>query len=91
MAYAAPEVPLPAKTVPSLLNESDIVGFDLHCLVKFNVFSMTKLLVKSYLNELHEMGYPAEVLHHDFDSDICQTSVVWDIEHGTLIKLGPNK
>lgn len=66
-----------------------------HCIVKYNIVELTKLVTESGLRDLHEhCGYPAEVMDFDCNSDLMQACLnysVFDIENGTLIKLGENK
>ena len=49
----------------------DAIGFDAdHCLVKYNVKNLTKLIVGVFLKELHEYsGYPEEIQNFDMESD----------------------
>ena len=69
-----------------------MIGFDAdHGLVKFNVFELTKLLVRGYFSELHEKfaNYPKRIRYRDFDIQFRYfiNGAVWDISRGTVLKL----
>jgi hypothetical protein len=75
-----------------LISDYDAIGFDLeHTLVKFNVRAMTKLIVEGHLEDLKtKFAYPAEVEFFDYDDEslnLFLNNAVWDIEHGTVLKL----
>ena len=81
---------------PNLSKDYDAIGFDAdHCLVKYNVKELTKLLVPHLLRDLHECeGWPEEIQNFDCESDdICaiQNYTCWDIKTGYLLKLGKGK
>jgi hypothetical protein len=52
---------------------------------------MTKLIVEGHLEDLKtKFAYPAEVEFFDYDDDslnLFLNNAVWDIEHGTVLKL----
>jgi len=84
--------------VPNLSKEYDAIGFDAdHCLVKYNIKAVTSLLVKVELDDLHQKhNYPKEVLDFDYSEDsiemqLCLNYSVFDIDKGTLLKLGEGK
>ena len=98
--------PIPASLKPyffagskpvSLLADYDVIGFDIdNCLVKFNKEKYTICAVKAILAELHRQFpayYPAEVLDFDYSKnlDVFLNNAVWDVEHGTILKLGEGK
>jgi len=78
-----------------LLNDYDAIGFSVdHCLVKYNVKALTKELVKTHLLELHnQFGYPEEICDFDWENNlgVCLNCAVWDIEHGTVLRLAEGK
>jgi hypothetical protein len=49
------------RNPPDLVADYDVVGFSVdHCLAKFNVKELTKLIVECHLEELSKIeGYPA--------------------------------
>jgi hypothetical protein len=52
--------------------------------------NLTKLIVESYLAELHEsFSYPKSVKEFNYDTDlkVFLNNSVWDIEHGTILKI----
>lgn len=73
------------------MQDYDVIGFDAdHCFVKYNVFEMAKLVVQSYLDDLHDsQGYPKEITDFNFDKhlSVMLNNAVWDIENGTILKL----
>ena len=84
--------------MPNFSRDYDAIGFDAdHCLVKYNIKSVTSLLVKIELNDLFENhNYPKEVLDFDFSEDsiemqACLNYSVFDIDNGTLLKIGEGK
>ena len=84
--------------MPNFTKDYDAIGFDAdHCLVKYNIKAITSLLVKIELDDLHKKhSYPKEVLDFDYSEDsielqACLNYSVFDIENGTLIKLGEGK
>jgi hypothetical protein len=83
------------KSLPYLVGVYDAIGFDVdHCLVKYNVKETTKLMIRCHLAELHEnFDYPAEILDFDYERDlrVCTNNVVWDVQHGTILKLVEGK
>lgn len=51
---------------PPNLHDYDVIGFDAdHCIVKYNVRELMELLVKVELEDLHDLGYPDEILELD--------------------------
>jgi len=99
--------PIPAKIKehfftgvepPNLSRDYDAIGFDAdHCFVKYNVKNFTLLFIRLTLRALHdELGYPDEILDFDcsedsLDFDLIQNSSLFDIDNGTLLKLGEDK
>ena len=82
------------KSVPDLLEEFDVLGFDAdHCMVKYHMPNLTRLLCRITANDLVvQCGYPEEVREVPEELfGIALNFVVWDIEHRTLLKLGENK
>jgi hypothetical protein len=79
------------KKAPDLVNGYQCVGFDAdHCLVKFNIDGLFRLLIEGHLYELHHtLKYPKEVLDFDFDKNLktVTNNTVWDIEKGNVLKL----
>jgi len=71
------------------------MGFDAdHCFVKYNLQELFEMMVRAYLKDLHEKeGYPAIILEFDYEHCLgtALNNVVWDIEHGTILKLAKNK
>ena len=57
------------KTPPNLSKDYDAIGFDADmCLVKYNVNSFYKLMLKLILEELRsECGYPSEINDYNFE------------------------
>ena len=83
------------KNAPNLLSDYDVIGFDAdHTLIKYNVEPLTRTLIQAYLKHLHEsFGYPKEILDfdYDFNMNVCFTNCIWDVEHGTILKLSEDK
>ena len=81
--------------MPNLIADYDAIGFDTeHTLVKFNNDEMARLMISTVLEDLVEnFGYPAETANFDYENNLsmCMTNAVWDLEHGTVIKLAGNK
>lgn len=79
------------------MKDYDVIGFDLdHTLVKYKVKHMMKHLIKNYIDDLRLMDpekYPKQVLDFDFDMGlkVAINNVVWDINKGTIVKLGENQ
>ena len=78
---------------PNLTRDFDVIGFDAdHCLVKYNVSELQKLLIPVFLRDLHEYcGFPEEIMDFDPESDFIQTALnfgVWDVKRGYVLKLG---
>jgi hypothetical protein len=54
---------------------------------------MSELLIETYLQDLHENGYPAEIVT-DFEYSGSKhlgmqlNNAVWDIDSGNMLKLG---
>ena len=57
--------------MPNFTKDFNAIGFDAdHCLVKYNVLEVTKLLIKISLEDLHEFeGWPLEITHFDLSED----------------------
>ena len=82
------------REAPNICDDYDVVGFDAdHCLVKYHVPNLTRLLSEITSNDLFaRCGYPEEIKNvPESHCDISLNNVVWDIEHRTLLKLGENK
>ena len=84
--------------MPNFSRDYDAIGFDAdHCLVKYNIKAVTSLLVKIELNDLYENhNYPKEVLDFDYSENsiemqACLNYSVFDIDNGTLLKIGEGK
>ena len=71
------------------------MGFDAdHCLVKYNIQEITKLLVKISLEDMIKDGWPEEITDFDVNSDdlqMCLNYSLFDIDRGLLLKLGEGK
>ena len=85
------------KKQPDLLREYDVIGFDVnHCLVKYNEQKLIKQIVKGHLSELVECQlYPEQTTAYDYEKQLgfqnyWLSNAVWDIENGTILKLGDN-
>ena len=58
------------KTPPNFTKDFDAIGFDAdHCLVKYTIQEVTKLLVKISLKDMVIDGWPEEITDFDVDSD----------------------
>ena len=86
------------QTMPNYTKDYDCLGFDAdHCIVKYNLHTYTRLLIRCDLEDLYEnAGYPEEILDFDLSDDsedmaICSNFTVFDIDRGTLLKLGEGK
>ena len=82
------------KSIPDLCKDYDVLGFDAdHCIVKYNIPNLTRLLTKITANDLHELyGYSEKIKAvPDEMMNISLNNMVWDIEHRTLLKLGEGK
>ena len=57
--------------MPNLSKDYDAIGFDVdHCLVKYKIPSLYRLLIKTSLEDLHENeGYPEEILDFDLSEE----------------------
>lgn len=82
--------------MPNFSQDFQAIGFDAdHCLVKYNVLEISKMLIKKSLMDLHENeGWPKEILEFDTESsDIqaCLNYSLFDIDRGLVIKLGEDK
>jgi hypothetical protein len=55
---------------PDLIGDYQAIGFSTDsCLVKYNIPELTKLVISTFLDELHERNpseYPVEVTQFDF-------------------------
>ena len=83
------------KHPPNLNKDYDVIGFDAdHCMVKYNIDALTKLIVTQHLEQLKNEfeGYPPEVVDFDLENyaGVILQNACWDIENGTLLKLGQN-
>lgn len=82
------------KEMPNLSKDYEGVGFDVdHCLVKYDVRALVKLLTKLQLKDLFMKGYPREIMDFNYKTelDFCMNHAVWDIDTGCILKLGENK
>ena len=84
--------------MPNFSEDYDAIGFDAdHCLVKYDVGEVTRLIIKGGLEDLHEYcGYPEEIMDFDLNEEseeiqACLNYGVFDIDRGLLIKLGEGK
>jgi hypothetical protein len=71
-----------------------VLGFDAdHCIVKYNIVNLTRLIVRITANDLYNLyGYPVEITQIPEHLDqISLNNVIWDVEHRTLLKLGEGK
>ena len=49
-----------------LNQEYDVLGFDAdHCLVKYNISALVRLMIATMSEDLREIGYPAEIQQFD--------------------------
>jgi hypothetical protein len=56
--------------MPNLSEDYDAIGFDAdHCLIKYNIPALTRLLIKCNLKDLHEQGWPKEIMDFDMSDD----------------------
>ena len=74
----------------------DVIGFDVdNTIVKYNLAEVSKLIIQTYLTDLHDnfKGYPKETTDFDFDNhhSLQLNNAVWDIENGNILKLAENK
>lgn len=85
------------KVKPSLLADYDVIGFDVdNCIAKYNVKAYSECMTKTYLEDLVTSceGYPEEVKKYDpklLMLTQLNNGCVWDIDNGTLLKLGEDK
>ena len=82
--------------MPNLLKDYDVIGFDAdHCLVKYDIVELTRLIVDTHLKKLVKEfeGYPEEICNFDYqkNSGTVLNNCIWDIEHGIVLKLGQGK
>jgi hypothetical protein len=79
-----------------MLRDFNAIGFDVDfCLAKFNVKELMKPVVQAMLDDLqaaHPDNYPILIRHYEFEkhSGVFLNNAVWDIEKGTILKLGEN-
>ena len=75
--------------MPNISEDYDVIGMSAdHCLVKYNVTELAKLIISAHLDELHSLfGYSEEILNFDYENNlgVCLNNVVWDIKHGTIL------
>lgn len=59
------------KEMPNFTKDFDAIGFDAdHCLVKYNVQEVTKLLIKISAQDLYENeGWPKEITEFDLSEE----------------------
>jgi hypothetical protein len=79
--------------MPNLNEDYDVIGFDAdHCLVKYDIVELTKLIVDTHLKRLTEdyEGYPKEICNFDYakNSGTVLNNATWDIQNGNVLKLG---
>ena len=82
------------KDMPNFTKDYDAIGFDAdHCFVKYNIKEITKLLVKISLEDMKVDGWPDEITHFDYESELpsCLNYSMFDIDQGLVLKLGENK
>lgn len=71
-----------------------MLGFDAdHCLVKYNVVNLSKLMTKALCEDLiAQQGYPAELLDIPAECHaIGLNNSVWDIENNLIVRLVEGK
>ena len=82
------------KELPNVL-EYDAIGFDLEStIVKFNMPELTKHAIFEILEKLYDTkSYPYDTRDFEYDDhiDLTLQNAVWDIDHGTVLKLGEGK
>jgi hypothetical protein len=59
--------------MPNLIQDFDCIGFDMdHTLVKYDVKALSRLIVETYLIELHEkFKYPHRIFDFDYDNHMA--------------------
>lgn len=84
--------------MPNLTKDYHAVGFDVdHCLVKYNIKEITRILIRGDLAYLHDhLKWPKEILdfdlsHNSKDIEACLCYSVFDIKNGTILKLSEGK
>ena len=57
--------------MPNLTEDYEAIGFDVdHCLVKYNIDNLSRLIIKSSLEDWHQnCGYPKEILDFDLSKE----------------------
>ena len=80
------------KQMPNLMRDYDVIGFDVsHTFVKYNIDFFVRHIVEGFLKDLHEnFGYPEDILDFNYSQNLgtCLNCAVWDIDNGTILKLG---
>jgi hypothetical protein len=81
------------KSVPNLMEDYHVLGFDADFLVKYNDKNLANLIATVYLEELHlNYDYPQIVTKFNTKTlDLIMNNAVWDIENGVFLKLTDNK
>jgi hypothetical protein len=78
------------KSPPCMNKDFDILGFNVESIVKWNVLPMRKLFVEVFLAQLNQKySYPKAITFFDYKRNLNMPlrNIVWDVEHGLLIKL----
>lgn len=82
------------KQAPNLLTDYDVVGFDAdHCLVKYNVHSLQRMVNEVTVKDLHEdSGWPKEILDLPEDAlKYAMNCTTFDIQKGNFLKICTDK
>ena len=80
--------------MPNLLTDYDVIGFDVdNCIAKYNVQAFSETMTKTFLEDLVNTceGYPESLKKYDpklLSKTQLNNGCVWDIDNGTLLKLG---
>ena len=84
----------PNKSPPDLIKDYDAIGFSIDsCFVEYHEKELICHVIRSLLTSLHEdCHYPKEVLQFDYDKDLkfFLNNAIWDIQRGTVLKVGEN-
>jgi hypothetical protein len=82
------------KEAPNML-DYDVIGFSVEsCLTKYNIDSLSEVMVGELLTRLHKTkGYHERVKFFDFRShmSLALNGGVWDITNGTILRLAEGK
>jgi hypothetical protein len=78
----------PERLPPDFARDYHVLGFDAdHCLVKYNVFNLSKLMTKALTEDLiANEGYPTALLDIPLDvHGIGLNNSVWDIQNNLIV------